>query len=124
MDCFSFFLSFFLLCFLLERKFGRTFQVENIGEKKKKEREKKVHVERSRTVHWVHVKGHSRDGGNDRANELVQWGKEEGPYARLRALGVGEGDRRFGAAIRENSSLGSEKRVDNLGNGALHRGHK
>ena len=24
-----------------------------------------------RTVHWVHVKGHSADGGNDRADELV-----------------------------------------------------
>ena len=58
------------------------------------------------------------------ADELVQWGKEEGPYARLRALGAGEGDSRFGAAIRENSSRGSEKRADNLGNGELHRGHK
>ena len=37
-------------------------------------------VEKSRTVHWVHVKGHSGDGGNDRADELLQWGKEEGPY--------------------------------------------
>ena len=79
-------------------------------------------VEKTRTVHWVHVKGHSGDGGNDRADELVQWGKEEGPYARLRALGAGEGDSRFGAAIRENSSLGSEKRVDSRGNGVLHRG--
>ena len=55
---------------------------------------------------------------------MHKWGKEEGPYARLRALGAGEGDSRFGAAIRENSSLGSEKRVDSRGNGALHRGHK
>ena len=70
----------------------------------------------------IYVKGHSGDGGNDRADELVQWGKEEGPYARLRALGAGEGDSRFGAAIRENSSLGSEKRVDSRGNGELHRG--
>ena len=29
-------------------------------------------VEKTRTVHWVHVKGHSGDGGNDRADELVQ----------------------------------------------------
>jgi len=41
MDSFSFFLSFFLLCFLLERKFGHTFQGENIGERRKKERRKK-----------------------------------------------------------------------------------
>ena len=54
---------------------------------------------------------------------LVQWGKEEGPYARLRALGAGEGDSRFGAATRE-SSCGSEKKVDSRGSGALHRGHK
>jgi hypothetical protein len=38
---FSFFLSFFLLCCLPERKFGRTFQGENIGEKKKKKEKKK-----------------------------------------------------------------------------------
>ena len=80
-------------------------------------------VQESREVHWVHVRGHSGDGGNDRADELVQWGKEEGPYARLRALGAGEGDSRFGAAIRE-SSRGSEKKVNSRGSGALHRGHK
>ena len=49
-------------------------------------------VQESREGHWVHVRGHSGEGGNDRADELVQWGKEEGPYARLRALGAGEGD--------------------------------
>ena len=45
------------------------------------------------------------DGGNDRADELdlVQWGKEEGPY---------------------ESSRGSEKRVESRGSGVLHRGHK
>ena len=46
----------------------------------------------------------------DRADEIVQWGKEEGPYARLRALGAGEGDSRFGVAIRDKSSRGSEKK--------------
>ena len=65
-------------------------------------------------VYWVYISG---------ADELVQWGKEEGPYARLRALGAGEGDSRFGAAIRE-SSRGSEKKVDSRGSGVLHRGHK
>jgi hypothetical protein len=50
-----------------------------------------------RTVHSVHVKGHSADGGNDRANELVQWGKTGGPYCRVRE-GGGEGEGRYGAA--------------------------
>eukprot|EP01050_Picozoa_sp_SAG11_P010809 SAG11_NODE_1105_length_5858_cov_3.050009_3_plen_241_part_00 len=38
-------------------------------------------VKQRREVHWVHVRGHSGDGGNDRADELVQWSKEAGPYA-------------------------------------------
>ena len=54
-------------------------------------------VEAVRTVHWVHVKGHSADGGNDRADALVQWGKGDGPFARLRENG-GEGESRYGAA--------------------------
>ena len=45
----------------------------------------------------MHVKGHSDDGGNDHADELVQWGKEDGPYARLRN-GGGEGESCFRAA--------------------------
>jgi hypothetical protein len=48
-------------------------------------------------VHWVHVKGHSADRGNDRAEELVQWGKAGGPYCRVRE-GGGEGEGRYGAA--------------------------
>ena len=77
-------------------------------------------VERSVLV-WLDVYGtvSTMECENDGEN---RWGKEEGPYARLRALGAGEGDSRFGAAIRENSSLGSEKRVDSRGNGVLHRG--
>ena len=35
----------------------------------------------SADIHLV-SKGHSGDGGNDRADEPVQWGEEEGPYAR------------------------------------------
>eukprot|EP01050_Picozoa_sp_SAG11_P007899 SAG11_NODE_673_length_7803_cov_58.625000_2_plen_128_part_00 len=31
--------------------------------------------ESGRQIHWVHVKGHSEDGGNDLADELAQWGK-------------------------------------------------
>ena len=58
-------------------------------------------VEAVRTVHWVHVKGHSADGGNERADALVQWGKGNGPYARLRNNG-GEGDSRHGAATQRS----------------------
>ena len=35
---------------------------------------------------FIHVRGHSDDVGNDRADLLVQWGKEEGPYSRLREV--------------------------------------
>ena len=39
------------------------------------------------SVTFVHVKGHSDDPGNERADELVQWGKGKGPtkqqYKRL-----------------------------------------
>ena len=76
-------------------------------------------VEENRKVIWVHVKGHSGDGGNDRADELVQWGKEEGPYARLRAIGEGEGESRFGAA---DKTRGSEKRTEKLGSGRTPKG--
>ena len=34
-----------------------------------------------RDVHFVHVKGHSVDGGNERADEMAWWGKESGPYS-------------------------------------------
>lgn len=47
-------------------------------------------VETTRKVHWVHVRGHLGDSGNDRVEELVQWGKTARPYARLRALGAEE----------------------------------
>ena len=59
-----------------------------------------------RKVHFVHVKGHSDDGGNDRADELVQWGKGDGPYARLRD-GGGEGESRFRAAIERAARGGA-----------------
>ena len=54
----------------------------------------------------MHVKGHSVDGGYDKADERVQLGKEEGPYARLRD-GGGEGASRYGAAVR--AALSSEE---------------
>jgi hypothetical protein len=50
-----------------------------------------------RTVHCVHVKGHSADGGNERADELVQWGRPAGPTASCRLReGGGEGEGHYG----------------------------
>ena len=43
-------------------------------------------------VHFVHVKGHSEDKGNDKADERVQWGKVAGPYCRFRSNGTSQGD--------------------------------
>jgi ribonuclease HI len=48
-------------------------------------------VRRTRDVTFVHTKGHSADGGNDRADLLVQWGKTAGPYSRIMETGVVEG---------------------------------
>jgi ribonuclease HI len=49
-------------------------------------------VRETRKVHFVHVAGHSEDPGNNRADELVQWGKEAGPHSRLTFHGVREGE--------------------------------
>jgi ribonuclease HI len=54
-------------------------------------------VRRSNDVHLIHVKGHSADGGNDRADELAWWGKEGPPFCRLRPRG-GKGASRHGPA--------------------------
>ena len=48
-------------------------------------------VRLQREVTFVHVKGHSTDGGNDRADKLVQWGKSEGPFSRMQIGGGEEG---------------------------------
>ena len=49
-------------------------------------------VRQQRAVTFVHVKGHSGDPGNDRADELVHWGKQDSDeYARFREDGTGEG---------------------------------
>ena len=40
-------------------------------------------VRTRRTVAFVHVKGHSTDGGNERADELTWWAREAGPYVRV-----------------------------------------
>ena len=50
------------------------------------------HERRTGGVHFVHVKGHSEDKGNDKADDRVQWGKEDGPYCRFRSDGSFEGD--------------------------------
>ena len=57
-----------------------------------------------RAVHWVHVKGHSADGGNDAANERVQWGKGDRAFARLWD-GGGEGESRFGLRKQQTMAL-------------------
>ena len=69
-----------------------------------------------RPVHWVHIKGHSSDGGNDRADELVQWGKALGPYCRLRE-GGSEGNSLDGAAIDVFNSLHLGEGMCETGNG-------
>jgi len=48
-------------------------------------------VRRQGGVHFIHVKGHSGNGGNDKADDRVQWGKGDGPYCRFRADGTCEG---------------------------------
>ena len=41
----------------------------------------------------IHVKGHSGNAGNDRADDRVQWGKESGPFCRFNVDGSNhEGD--------------------------------
>ena len=39
----------------------------------------------------MHIKGHSVDGGNDRADLLVQWGEADGSYIRIVEGGGAEG---------------------------------
>ena len=48
-------------------------------------------VRKQRAVPFVHIKGHSADGGNDRAELLVQWGKIDGSYCRILEVGGVEG---------------------------------
>ena len=44
-------------------------------------------------VEMIHVKGHSGNAGNDRADDRVQWGKESGPFCRFNVDGSNhEGD--------------------------------
>ena len=53
---------------------------------------KRENARRKGGVHFIHVKGHSNNAGNDRADDRVQWGKMDGPYCRFRSDGTSEGD--------------------------------
>eukprot|EP01052_Picozoa_sp_SAG31_P000452 SAG31_NODE_13_length_37961_cov_21.751307_31_plen_155_part_00 len=64
-------------------------------------------VRQSGDVTFVHVRGHTGEVGNERADRLVQWGKTSGPYSRLAEVGFGEGDGRTG---RVEGHLRSVKR--------------
>ena len=48
-------------------------------------------VRETRSVVFVHVLGHSEDPGNERADELVQWGKQDTQNSRLHIGGEREG---------------------------------
>ena len=53
---------------------------------------KRENERRKGGVVFIHVKGHSDNKGNDKADERVQWGKETGPYCRFRTDGSTEGE--------------------------------
>jgi hypothetical protein len=44
---------------------------------------KRENARRRGGVISVHVRGHSNDTGNDRADEPIQWEEMAGPYCRL-----------------------------------------
>ena len=65
-------------------------------------------VRTTRNVHFIHVRGHSSDDGNDRADALVQWGKKEGRgYSRLRE-GTSETDAIFNINIIREGPIESD----------------
>jgi ribonuclease HI len=66
-------------------------------------------VRQRRVVQLVHVKGHSDDGGNDRADELVQWGKTSGPFSRIAVGGWAEGDGCIGPLVGHTKLLAKEE---------------
>ena len=61
-----------------------------------------------RAMTFVHMKGHSSDAGNDRADELAWWGKEEGPYSRIATDGSGEGAGRHRPAPQTLNTVAPE----------------
>eukprot|EP01045_Picozoa_sp_COSAG04_P013877 COSAG04_NODE_1008_length_8786_cov_5.785706_2_plen_204_part_00 len=68
-------------------------------------------VTATRQVSFVHVRGHSSDEGNDRADALVQWGKQQRGYARLR---VGENDDGADTNIIKEGHIDSDGRYGRL----------
>ena len=64
---------------------------------------------------FVHVRGHTGEEGNERADRLVQWGKTAGPYSRLARSGAGEGIGRGGRVeghLRRSKVVGEEIAVE------------
>eukprot|EP01050_Picozoa_sp_SAG11_P025812 SAG11_NODE_5955_length_1425_cov_2.877828_1_plen_327_part_00 len=49
-------------------------------------------LRQKRNVYFCHVKRHCDNVGNERADQLVQWGKTSGPFSRVRTRGVEEGE--------------------------------
>ena len=72
-------------------------------------------VQRSSDVTFIHVRGHIGEEGNERADRLVQWGKTEGPYSRLKVASGGEGD--GGGGGDGSGDGGGVKGGDEAGNG-------
>jgi hypothetical protein len=66
-----------------------------------------VEIESIDRIRGRSVKGHSADGGNDHANELVHWGKTGESYCRLRE-GGGEGEGRYKAATAAATATATE----------------
>ena len=65
-------------------------------------------VRQSSEVTFVHVRGHTGEEGNERADRLMQWGKTAGPYSRLALSGAGEGS---GLSGRVEGHLRKTERV-------------
>eukprot|EP01050_Picozoa_sp_SAG11_P008912 SAG11_NODE_807_length_7088_cov_6.548862_6_plen_404_part_00 len=49
-------------------------------------------LRQKRNVYFCHVKGHCDNVGNEREDQLVQWGKTSGPFSRVRTGGIVEGE--------------------------------
>ena len=54
-----------------------------------------------RPIAFIWVRGHSANKGNDRADLLVQWGKEQGPYSRIPLRGETQERKELREAMRK-----------------------